>query len=586
MRERVILGLVAAAAAVGLLGPALMPGYVLTYDMVFVPRQSPVSAAWGLADVLPRAVPQDVVLWLLTTVAPGSWWQHLTLVLVVVGAALGVARLLRREALWQRCLGSLLYVWSAYVAERLVMGSWPLLVAFAVLPWAVGQALAVRRGTPGACGRLVLLVAVGSIAPSSWALVPLVALPIALGPRSRAPWTRRAAVLLGVVALQLPWLVPALVSPARTASDAGGVAAFALRPEGPWGPVLTALGTGGVWNSDAVPASRGMALGLVGTMVVLVLAGLGARQAAAVLGRSGALVLLVTATLGAVVAIAGSVRPLEMGQLLSMVPGGGQFRDGQRLLAPMTLLLAAVAPLGACRVVRVVPDLLSRRVLVCALLAMPVIVLPDASWGSLGKLAAVEYPSDWATVTERIAESSLPGDVAVLPWGAFRDFGWNGGRTVLDPAPRWLTRTAVVDDTLLVRRRDGTLQRVSGESARAAAIGAAVDGGGPLLPALQRGGIGFVVVERGTAGMVRPSSLVGLREEYVGTDLVLLGVPDPQPWPGPEPWRVTLVALAWCGALVALVAALAATSGVRLRIAARQGRAGGSVSSVHQTEEQ
>ncbi len=573
MRERVILGLVVASATVGLLGPALKPGYVLTYDMVFVPRQSSVPAAWGLADVLPRAVPQDVVLWLLTSLAPGSWWQHLMLVLVVVGGATGVARLLRDEVLWQRCLGALLYVWSAYVVERLVMGSWPLLVAFAALPWAVGQALNVRRGISGAGGRLILLLAVGSLAPSSWALIPLVALPIAVGPGSRAPIARRAAVLAATVALQLPWIVPALTSPVRAASDPGGVAAFALRPEGPWGPLLTALGTGGVWNADAVPASRSTALGVIGALLVIALAALGANRSVAVLGRSGALVLLAVAGVGVMIAVAGATWPIGLGNLLALVPGGGQFRDGQRLLAPLTLLLALVAPLGARRVTGWVVEPLSRRVLVCALLALPVIVLPDAAWGSLGRLAAVEYPSDWKTVADRVAESSAPGDVTVLPWGTFREFDWNEGRTALDPAPRWMARATVVDDTLLVRRRDGTLQRVSGESARAAAIGAAVEAGGPLLPALQRGGIGFVVVERGTAGAVRPSSLAGLREEFVGTDLILLSVPGTQPWPPVEPWRVSLVALAWLLASATLVSALVTASEARRRFSAQRGKA-------------
>ena len=52
--------------AVVVLGPALGPGYVLQYDMVFVPRQWLLPASFGLGGQLPRAVPQDAVLGVLT----------------------------------------------------------------------------------------------------------------------------------------------------------------------------------------------------------------------------------------------------------------------------------------------------------------------------------------------------------------------------------------------------------------------------------------------------------------------------------------------------------------------------------------
>ena len=45
-----------------LLGPALAPGYVLTYDLVVVPRLSLTPDVLGVGSALPRAVPSDAVL--------------------------------------------------------------------------------------------------------------------------------------------------------------------------------------------------------------------------------------------------------------------------------------------------------------------------------------------------------------------------------------------------------------------------------------------------------------------------------------------------------------------------------------------
>ena len=62
------------AVAVALLvtGPALGPGFVLLRDMVFVPRQDLDLDALGLGGALPRAVPVDAVMAVLTSAVPAA----------------------------------------------------------------------------------------------------------------------------------------------------------------------------------------------------------------------------------------------------------------------------------------------------------------------------------------------------------------------------------------------------------------------------------------------------------------------------------------------------------------------------------
>jgi len=75
-----------------------------------------------------------------------------------------------------------------------------------------------------------------------------------------------------VLVLSLPWIVAGLLHPAGGDSDPAGVAAFAARAEGWGGPLLALLGTGGIWNAGAVPASRGSVLLPVATLNLLVTA--------------------------------------------------------------------------------------------------------------------------------------------------------------------------------------------------------------------------------------------------------------------------------------------------------------------------
>lgn len=558
MTRRALSLVSALGLAVLVLGPALAPGYVLLYDMVFVPRQDLLPASLGLGGQLPRAVPQDAVLAALTTLAPGSVWQHLALVGAVAGGALGAARLLRGTGAAARAAAAVLFVWSAFFAERLLLGSWSLLVAVAVLPWALSAAIDVRRALPGAAARLLLLVGLASLTPTGGLLACLLAGPVALGPGSRLGRARRAWTALALVALQLPWLVPSLLHPAAGVSDPDGLKAFALRAEGPWGALVTALGTGGVWNGEVVLASRSTFLAPLAAVLLTALVVLGVPPLVRHLGRAAALWLVVCAVAGIVVAVAGAwgpTRPLVLAAV-DTLPGGGLLRDGQKWLAPWTLLVAVAAPLGLARIAARSRDATVRASLAVGLVLLPMATMPDLVWGGLGRMQTTSYPDDWADVRTALEADAAAGDVAVLPWSAFRAFAWNGGRTSLDPAPRYLPRPTVVDDTLLVARPDGTALRVSGEDPRAAVIGAALDAGKPLAQTLPALGVRYVVVELTTPGPDVGSALDGLTPVVRGSTLELWSVPGtvaPPPEPGVR--DLVLVVLAWAAAGLVLVTA-------------------------------
>jgi hypothetical protein len=192
-------------------------------------------------------------------------------------------------------------------------------------------------------------------------------------------------------------------------------------------------------------------------------------------------------------------------------------RDGQKWVAWWALLVAVCAPLAVEALASRLARAARPAVLVGAVL-LPIALMPDLAYGGLGRLSPVEYPREWSAVRHIIATDRQPGDVLVLPTGAFRQFGWNSGRTQLDPAPRFLTRTVVLDDTLLVGN-----QQVRGDDPRAERVLAAASSGQPLGPL----GIGWVLVERGTPGSTDPAELTGLEPVHTGRWLSLFRVPGP-----------------------------------------------------------
>ena len=153
------------------LGPLLGRGYVLTYDMVFVPRLELTRGLLGLDTAVARAVPADLLVALASRLVPADLVQKLLLAGIFVGAAAGAARLTPARSPLPRAAAAVLYAWNPFVYERLVMGHWGLLVAYAALPWVARAALDLRAGTEGATRRLVLALAVAAFGNPAGGLI-------------------------------------------------------------------------------------------------------------------------------------------------------------------------------------------------------------------------------------------------------------------------------------------------------------------------------------------------------------------------------------------------------------------------------
>ncbi|MDG4794480.1 hypothetical protein [Micromonospora sp. WMMD1082] len=527
MRERLVPHAVAAAVTAVVLAPLALPGYVLRYDMVFVPRQQLGWEAIAPATALPRAVPQDAVVALANQLVPGWLLQRLVLVAILYLAALGAARLVPTGRVAVRVVAALGYAWTPYLAERLLIGQWGLLVVYAALPWLVGAAIGVRRAERGALRRLLLAAAASAITPTGGLLALVVVAVLLVG---RYPGAVRAAPTgVGVtLLLNAPWLVAGFAGAGDGRSDPAGVAVFAARTENWAGPLVALAGTGGIWNGQATPASRGGWLVPLATLVVLAVAGYGVpllrrRWPGPVVGRLG--LLAVGSWLGAALGVLPGGASL-LGWLVAGVPGAGLLRDGQKLLVPYVLVLAIAGALGAERLAGRLAarfDAATGRVLLAGAALLPLAILPDLAFGGAGRLRPVAWPADWATVARLVDER--PGEVVSLPFQEYQSYAWNGGRVVIDPAPRYLGVPVLIDDTLRV---DGI--SVAGEDHRAARLRELLAAGEPVAVAGPR----WVLVQRAAGPSPDPATLAGLRPAYAGEELSLYENPAWRPPPAPR----------------------------------------------------
>ena len=263
-----------------LLGPALAPGYVLSYDMVWVPELDMRSDFLGLATSLPRVVPSDAVVAVLDSVVPGMVLQKVVLLGSLVAGGLGAVRLVPDLSLVGKLAVISLYQWSPLVAERLLIGHWPVLIAWACLPWVLHLTQRWQRDDVLPAALPVVLV-LGSLSASAGVVTAVALFAGALGGPAR-----RWAVAVGLAAAaNAPWVVAGLLHAGSATTTTDGSAPFALQAEGAIPAPVAALSLGGIWNGDVVPVSRTGLAGWLTAAVVVILAALGLRAWRSVLGR-------------------------------------------------------------------------------------------------------------------------------------------------------------------------------------------------------------------------------------------------------------------------------------------------------------
>lgn len=382
------------------------------------PALSP--AALGFGDLPARNVPQDGVLAVVGTLVPASWFVRVLLVGAAVAGAVGAGWLARqrRGSAWGTAAAITVVLWNPFVVERLLQGHWSLVIAAWLLP------LIAAAGLAGRTWIAWLAMWVASLTPTG-ALFSLLT-GVATARRHRW-WT----LGVGVVAC-LPWMVPGLLAASSAVSSPESVTAFAPRAEGFVGTLGSLLGLGGIWNADAVPASREVGFALAGVALFAVLL-TGVRRCPPPL--------LVLAGVGLVGAVAAWLLPEILAWAVSTVPGAGLLRDAQKLV--MLALPAYAALAGGLR-----PRWLAIVALVLALLQVP-----DAP-RALRQLTPVELGVDREFVdfaagrdvffADRSGLSLLPdGRVIVDPYAKALSVVESGALTVdgvlVDPpSQRWV----------------------------------------------------------------------------------------------------------------------------------------------------
>lgn len=588
VRRRLAAGwpaVVALLSALLVLGPALRPGLVQTYDLGWSPDARWTPAILGLDAPAPRVVPSDAVVTAAGSLLAPGVVQKLILVGMLVAASLGARSLLvvgaravgrRTPAAGAVLLVVLLAQWNPFVAQRLVIGQWTVLLGYCLIPWVWLALLRGGRRCASTTAALLVLASLGGA--NTWLMVLSALVPAAVvvhlrrrravdGQGGRRGSGAGSLLLVGGAAIggAVCWALPALLAGSSGEGSGGisGVEAFAARTDSRFGFVGSLLSGGGIWNPYAHGAERGDPVASTALLLVAVVALVTLAHRARRGDPLGA-VLLAGALPALAVALFSAWEPARgiWTALVDSAPGGGLLRDSQKLVAPW--VVAATVGAGAA-----LHSLVHRRptwgLSVAAAALLPVPLAATMIWGFHGRLEAVQVPDQVRAAAAQLSTAE-PGMVGLLPWNQYRRYPWNGDRTSLSIVPRMVDQRVLSSDALPLST--GT---VAGESPQAARVDRRIAAGQDPVAALRAQGVRYLWWEQ-TAGAQRPAVPDDARVLVDTPSTLVLGFPEAEPVPAVPHLAARIV-----GGLISLATAVVV---LVLWLHFRSGRVRGAIDSA------
>ncbi len=426
-----------------MLGPLLLPGYILALDMAFTPElRAP--------QTVNSSYPLYMLMHWLDLLLPADWIQKLLLFTILLLAGWGMHRLvagLEKPRLPSAALymAGLLYMVNPFTYDRLMTGQFAVLFGYALLPWCLAALLALvaKPGRRSALLAATWAVALGIVSIHS--LGPL----LVIGGLALAVHARRKRVLAYVamaagiwLVASSYWLVPALLGNSPTAQTvssfaASDRAAFATIGDGVVEQLGNVLALQGFWAEDrglfklpqqVVP---GWPLLMVGLLALVAIGGvaLWRRQRGLLVIFSGCI------AIGAVLASG-----IGGGWLAQHIPFYAGYREPQKFVMLVALGYAVLVAYGLQAVLR------RSKVVGLVLLALPLLLTPTMLWGTNGQLRSVDYPAGWYAANQRLNSDSSDFQTLFLPWHLYIEADFADGRTIATPAPNFFDKPVIVSD--------------------------------------------------------------------------------------------------------------------------------------------
>lgn len=453
-----------------LLGPLLLPGYVLAVDMIFTPRLP-------IPSVADPAFPLFGLLHYLAYVVPAWALQKGILLSLFILAGLGgyylCVRLLGQTsapAVVSRYFAGVLYACNPFVYVRFMSGQYLFLLGYALLPFFMLSLLALLHKprpskTFGCAG---LLVAIGMVSPHMLMLALLVGVLLCAGhtyiyrhETTRLRTTAKYLALgLGVwLLVSAYWIVPAVWGKGTVGTSVHTFTSQDLQAFSPAESTLPTplnlLALQGFWgdaqNLYLLPSDQ-FAWWWLPLIGLGLLVGIGLwrswqRQ------RFWSVFFIFLIGIGVAVGSGTSwIFSTPNSWLTEHVPLFAGFREPQKAVVLVVLAYSYFGAVGVAWLHEAITK--KYQLLAAATVLVPLACTPLLPWGAGGQLHSTQYPASWFAMDRKLQHIQAGEGVLFLPWHLYMPFSFSDG-TIANPAKKFFQQPIITSNDPEFRQASG-----------------------------------------------------------------------------------------------------------------------------------
>ena len=505
---RIILIVAVTCLAIVILGKLLLPGYVLTLDMLMVPKIPwPTIQAGNFLN----AYPFKILLFIFGLALPGWVVQKITLLALFIAIpSIAYHFLVETDSRVARIWVALAYTLNPFVYTRFLAGQWMILCAYALLPLVVTFA---KKRSPW-LGAILALVFLFSIHLGVMALLIAAITAFASTPTTKQTGKKRwiaAGIVMGsFLVLTSYWTMPYLFHQDQSILNVFDIrheVAFRTAGDGAVGVLTNVLGGYGFWAERDAWAKQFAWAKSVPVLAIptgLILAGMIIFGFIALVRRKEtskyAMAMLTIGIAAFIFSCGVGDSPFrDVNQwLFDHIGFWRGFRDSQKWSSVVMMIYVALGGAGIAALQSITKP--SRFVtwtrkgaVSLAFIAIPLYSFPML-FGFWNQLHPVWYPQAWEK-TNALVEQQKDCKALFLPWHAYLSYQFENNITIANPAKDYFHCTMVMSrDIGLGDIKDQTIPDPAYDAIAGVVTGS--DGWTPdqAINVLKEAGIHFAIV--------------------------------------------------------------------------------------------
>ncbi|GAC1391962.1 MAG: hypothetical protein NVSMB46_06420 [Candidatus Saccharimonadales bacterium] len=403
------------------LGPALGRGYILQFDMVFVPHVHIGFNALRNGTSSYQSIPSTVLLKALGYLAPMDIVQKGILWLLFFGSSLLFYISMPVKSRSARVFGALFYTYNPFTYDRFMAGHWLLLAAYSVMPLLVRQfhRFFVRSSMREAFHVSALWTVIVLLSPHHVLIAGFLYVSFAVFfVRTRRVLLLSIMIPLLVLLLNSWWLLPLYFGH----NFSGGFSidqfrAFATHADNRYGLLITMLSLQGFWHQEwrSIASYYSWWTLLTALWLLPVSFGIGTLHLFSRDKRKIVYALALASGFSLLIA-SGPAPPfgaINMWLFLH-IPGFSGLREPEKLLSILALFYSVIICYACYSVIVFKRRMLtaisgSVMVVIVGLLLWPFV------WGAHGQVFAVHYPVSWEQLNTQLQQLPSSEKVLILP---------------------------------------------------------------------------------------------------------------------------------------------------------------------------